>query len=143
MRSESDTTIDNNNFVQPNQLSHIKRIFRITSIALKIPVNNHHSHQPAINNSKYRFFDFEKLIATNWKAKPRKPRKSLLYTQSHQLLIPLKARNSNRIDNTTNRMDKTKSFDGPESDVRLQTDYYRSQVVVGDPIRAKRMKRYF
>lgn len=145
MRSESDTTIDN--FVQPNQLSHIKSIFCKTSIALKITVNNHQNHQPTIHSSKYRL-DLKKLIATNWKAKPRKPRKSLLYTQSHQLLIPfvwivpLNAKNSNGID-SVNQMDKTKSFDGPESDVRLQTDYYRSQVVFGDPIRAKRIKRYF
>lgn len=124
-------------------------IFRLP---LEITVNSHLIHRINTQNSKYRLCS-KKTKVREWRNNPNAQQSPPCVTLLN-LFVPIELEvpiNVESIVEESGRLNDgdivpykyaERTFDGPEKIfARTQDDYYRSQLAVGDPIRAKRTKR--
>lgn len=123
-------------------------------IPLEITVNSHLIHRINIQNSKYRLCS-KKTKIREWRNNPNTQQTPPCVTLLN-LFVPIELEVPINVESIVEESGRTiekeadlvpykyseRTFDGPEKMfARTQDDYYRSQMAVGDPIRAKRTKR--
>lgn len=120
-------------------------------VPLEITVNSHLIHRINIQNSKYRLCS-KKTKIREWHKNPNTQQTPPCVTLLN-LFVPIELEVPINVESIVEPIEKDadvvvpykyseRTFDGPEKIyARSQDDYYRSQMAVGDPIRAKRTKR--
>lgn len=145
--------------LKPTHLSHFKvmrRKFKRFHTTHEATVNAVSQHQFEANNtntndshSKFRLC-LKQLKLAKWRRRHSRNgiwRCRIKFSEfgPNEIVVPFEIKSMDNISNADRiqKNDKQTTFDGSESSYAhlKNDDYYHSQVAVGDPIRAKRIKR--